>query len=72
MKSFLIVVCHKCGGFLLAKAEQKTRTCPYCGATVFLEKAKKMASANNANEASMILRRLKRDALLKQKSAKLR
>jgi ribosomal protein S27AE len=71
MKSFLIVVCHKCGGFLLAKAGQKTRTCPYCGASVFLEKAKKMASANNANEASIILRRLKRDAVLKQKGAKL-
>ncbi|MDH7476943.1 MAG: DUF1922 domain-containing protein [Candidatus Bathyarchaeota archaeon] len=71
MKSFLIVVCHMCGGFLLAKAEQKTRTCPYCGATISLEKAKKMASASNANEASMILRKLKRDTVLKHKSAKL-
>jgi hypothetical protein len=60
-----------CGGFLLAKAEQKTRTCPYCGATISLEKAKKMASASNANEASMILRKLKRDTVLKHKSAKL-
>ncbi|MGQ9506709.1 MAG: DUF1922 domain-containing protein [Candidatus Bathycorpusculaceae bacterium] len=71
MKSFLIVVCHKCGGFLLAKAEQKTRTCPYCGTTVYLEKAKKVASASDANEASTILRRLKRDTALKQKNAKL-
>ncbi|MEM3696401.1 MAG: DUF1922 domain-containing protein [Candidatus Bathyarchaeia archaeon] len=71
MKSFLIVVCHKCGGFLLAKAEQKTRTCPYCDATIFLEKAKKVASASDADEASTILRKLKRDAMLKQKSAKL-
>ncbi|MDI6690551.1 MAG: DUF1922 domain-containing protein [Candidatus Bathyarchaeota archaeon] len=71
MKSFLIVVCHKCGGFLLAKAGQKIRTCPYCGVTVFLEKAKKVASASDANEASIILRKLKKDAVLKQKSAKL-
>jgi DNA-directed RNA polymerase subunit M/transcription elongation factor TFIIS len=57
-----IVVCHKCGGLLLAKAEQKTRTCPYCGATIALGKARRLASAQNANEASTILRRLKSDA----------
>ena len=54
-----IVVCPKCGGLLLAQAEQKTRTCPYCGSNVALQKAKKVASAKSANEASMILRKLK-------------
>jgi DNA-directed RNA polymerase subunit RPC12/RpoP len=67
MKSFLVLVCHKCGGFLLAEARQKTRTCSYCGSKVFLEKAKKVASANNVYEASKIMRKLKRDAALKQK-----
>jgi len=67
---FLIVVCSRCGGFLLAKAEQKARTCPYCGSKVALDKAKKVASAQNANEASVILRKLKRDAAVKTKSAK--
>jgi DNA-directed RNA polymerase subunit RPC12/RpoP len=67
MNAFLVVVCPKCGGFLLAKAEQKTRTCPYCGSKVFLEKAKKAASANTLQEASMILRKLKRDkAIIKE------
>jgi DNA-directed RNA polymerase subunit RPC12/RpoP len=66
MKSFLVVVCHKCGGFLLAKAGQKTRSCPYCGSKVFLEKAKKVASANTLQEASMILRKLKRDKAIKK------
>ncbi|MEM3760423.1 MAG: DUF1922 domain-containing protein [Candidatus Bathyarchaeia archaeon] len=71
MKSFLVVVCHKCGGFLLAEAGQKTRTCPYCGSKVFLEKAKKVASASSAHEASMIMRKLKSDAVLKRKNLKL-
>jgi DNA-directed RNA polymerase subunit RPC12/RpoP len=63
---FLIVVCGKCGGFLLAKAEQRTRTCPYCGFKVLVEKAKKVASAKNAYEASEILRKLKSDASAKR------
>ena len=64
--SFLIVMCGRCGGFLLAKAEQKTRTCPYCGFKVLVEKAKKVASAKNAYEASEILRKLKSDASAKR------
>ncbi|MEM2117911.1 MAG: DUF1922 domain-containing protein, partial [Candidatus Bathyarchaeia archaeon] len=59
MESFLIVVCGRCGGFLLAKAGQKTRTCPYCGSKVELKKAKRVASAKNAYEASAILRKIK-------------
>ncbi len=57
-----VVVCARCGGLLLAKAEQKTRTCPYCGSTVVLEKAKKIASAKTALEASTLLQRLKQEA----------
>jgi DNA-directed RNA polymerase subunit RPC12/RpoP len=66
--SFLIVVCGKCGGFLLAKAEQRTRTCPYCGFKVLVDKAKKVASAKNAYEASEILRKVKSDAIQRKKS----
>lgn len=69
MASILIVVCSKCGGFLLAKAEQKTRTCPYCGSKVDVEKAKKLASVESAYQASEILRKLKRDAVLKKGNA---
>ena len=67
MTSTLIVVCSKCGGLLLAKAEQKTRSCPYCGFTVTIEKAKKLAQAKNAYEASTLLRKLKADSGLTQK-----
>jgi DNA-directed RNA polymerase subunit RPC12/RpoP len=62
MASTIIVVCGRCGGLLMAKAGQKTRTCPYCGSRVDVDKAKKVASAKSANEASIILRRLKSDA----------
>ncbi|MEM3578067.1 MAG: DUF1922 domain-containing protein [Candidatus Bathyarchaeia archaeon] len=57
--SFLVVVCGKCGGLLLARVEQKTRTCPYCGFKLDLRRAKKVASAKNAFEASALLRSLK-------------
>jgi len=63
----LIVMCSRCGGLLLAKAEQKTRSCPHCGFTLVLEKAKKLASAKTASEASVILRRLKSEAAAKGK-----
>jgi RNA polymerase subunit RPABC4/transcription elongation factor Spt4 len=59
MTPTLIVVCGKCGGFLMAKTDQKTRTCPYCGSTVYVQKAKKLASAHNSFEASEILKKLK-------------
>jgi DNA-directed RNA polymerase subunit RPC12/RpoP len=55
----LIVVCNRCGGLLMAADDQKTRTCPYCGSRVDVRKAKKVASAKNAFEASEILRDLK-------------
>jgi DNA-directed RNA polymerase subunit RPC12/RpoP len=66
--SFIIVVCSKCGGLLAAKAEQKTRTCPYCGFKIVLEKSKHVASANDASDASRILKILKMKAAEKRRS----
>jgi len=54
-----VVVCSKCGGLTLAKADQKTRTCPYCGATIIPERAKKLGSANTSREASTLLQKIK-------------
>jgi uncharacterized Zn finger protein (UPF0148 family) len=62
MASTLIIVCPRCGGLLLAKNGTRTRTCPYCGHTVNVQKARKLASANTANEASAILRKMKNEA----------
>jgi DNA-directed RNA polymerase subunit RPC12/RpoP len=61
-----VVVCHRCGGLLLAKAEHKTRTCPYCDSTIILEKAKKVGSAKTSLEASTLLQRLKTEAAAKR------
>jgi DNA-directed RNA polymerase subunit RPC12/RpoP len=55
----LIVSCSHCGGLFLAGEDQKTRTCPYCGWRVELKRAKKLSSAENAFEASKILKKLK-------------
>ena len=57
----VIVKCTKCGGFMLAAKEQKTKICPYCGTSVNLLRAQKVASANTAMEASEILKNLKKE-----------
>jgi hypothetical protein len=44
---------------MLTTKGQKTKVCPYCGAQVDLLRAKKVASASNAFEASEMLRKLK-------------
>jgi DNA-directed RNA polymerase subunit RPC12/RpoP len=62
MASTLIIVCPRCAGLLLAKTETKTRTCPYCGHSIVVQKARKLASANTASEASAILRKMKSEA----------
>jgi hypothetical protein len=59
MPPTFIVECKNCSGLLLAAVNQKTRTCPYCGARVDLQRAKRLARAQNAFEASEILRKIK-------------
>lgn len=57
---YVVTVCYVCGRFLLAKTGQKTRRCPYCETRLILDKAKKVASAKTAQEASHLIRTLKR------------
>jgi len=59
MGATLIVNCTKCGGLTLAAKDQKTKVCPYCGNQINLQKARKIAAANSAIEASEMLRKLK-------------
>ena len=61
MGTTVIVKCTKCGGFMLAAKEQKTKICPYCGTNVNLLRAQKVASANTAMEASEMLKNLKKE-----------
>jgi len=57
---YVVIVCYNCGQFLLAKTDQKTRRCPYCAARLVLGKTKKVARIKNAQEASDLIRALKR------------
>jgi DNA-directed RNA polymerase subunit RPC12/RpoP len=61
MGQTLIIVCSRCGGLFLAADSQKMRTCPYCNTRVDVRKAKQVASAKNAFEASEMLREIKRE-----------
>jgi predicted RNA-binding Zn-ribbon protein involved in translation (DUF1610 family) len=54
-----IINCTKCNGLIMAKNQQKTKTCPYCGKTVTVAAAVKVAQASSAMEASEILKKLK-------------
>lgn len=51
--------CPKCGKYLLAGIMQKSKGCPYCGTKILLYKAQRIAVAQNAFEASEILKHLK-------------
>ncbi len=62
MSPFVIVICTKCRGILAAKEGCKTSKCPYCGFRLLLNRARKVTTAQTAEEASRILRKLKQDA----------
>ena len=57
---YVVIVCYKCGQLLLAKTDQKTRQCSYCETRLILDKTKKVASAKTAQEASILIRAMKR------------
>jgi uncharacterized Zn finger protein (UPF0148 family) len=59
MGTTLIIECNQCGKPLLAANNQKTRTCPYCNTRINITKAKKIATAKTAFEASKKLREIK-------------
>ena len=68
MTTTVIVKCPKCGGYMLSVQKQKTKICPYCGAHVNLQRAQKVASADNPFEASEMLRRLKAERGFRSKT----
>jgi len=55
----IVFECSQCRGLLLAQKAQKTRCCPYCGAKINLTRAKRLATAESAFEASEMLRKFK-------------
>jgi phage FluMu protein Com len=63
----LIIKCTQCGGLTLSAKGQKTKICPYCGTNINLLKIQKVAAANTAIEASIILRKLKSEQKINHK-----
>ncbi|MEM0216219.1 MAG: DUF1922 domain-containing protein [Candidatus Bathyarchaeia archaeon] len=59
---YIIVTCDACNGYSIAKSCQKTKTCPYCGSKIILQNARKVASADSAEKATEILKKLKEKA----------
>lgn len=57
----MVIQCERCGNLSLAKADQRTRTCPYCGNRPNIQKVKVIASAPTARMGTEILKTLKRD-----------
>jgi len=51
--------CPNCGKYLLAGITQKSKGCLYCSTKISLYKAQRIAVAQNAFEASEILKHLK-------------
>lgn len=58
---YRIIMCYSCGRLLLAIKDQKSRRCPHCGARINTERARFIASAPTAREASELLRKLKHE-----------
>jgi ribosomal protein L37AE/L43A len=54
-----VVICYNCGQLLLVRKGQKTRQCPHCETRVNTGRAKAVASATSAREASELIRALK-------------
>jgi len=54
-----IMKCPNCNGLFLAGTLQKTKTCPYCGKGLNLQKTLCVAQAASPVEASEILKQLK-------------
>jgi LSD1 subclass zinc finger protein len=57
--AYVVFVCSGCGRFLVAKAGQRNKRCNYCESLVDLWRAKRVASAGSAREASALVREFK-------------
>jgi acetyl-CoA carboxylase beta subunit len=51
--------CPNCNGLVLAGTHQKSKICPYCGKNINIQKSQRLGQAQNAMEASEMLKQLK-------------
>ncbi len=56
---YIVILCHNCGRLLLARKNQRTRHCPHCETRISTERARVVAAATSAREASELIRALK-------------
>ncbi len=56
---YIVVNCPHCGSLMVARAENRTRSCPRCNHRADLRGLRIVARAETAREASAILRALK-------------
>jgi hypothetical protein len=59
MSTYLVVRCPRCAGLMLAKASQKTRTCPNCGHRSKLTGLKIHGRTDSSIEAVALIQALK-------------
>lgn len=59
MSTYLVVKCPRCTGLMLAKASQKTRTCPHCGRRARLLRLKVLGRTVSSIEAVALIQALK-------------
>ena len=72
-KKVVIAKCVRCGRFLLAKTQVKTKTCPYCNIRFSLDTATVVGHADSSDEAKVMLSELKtREAERRKRSVKQR
>ncbi|MEM2123047.1 MAG: DUF1922 domain-containing protein [Candidatus Bathyarchaeia archaeon] len=56
---FIILACDKCGQTLLARGENRTRRCPYCGNLIKITRLNIVASTEDAETARELLKSYK-------------
>lgn len=56
---YVVVNCPRCGGLMLAKTIQKTRSCPHCGNRAELRSLRVLGRADSPKEAVSLIQALK-------------
>jgi DNA-directed RNA polymerase subunit RPC12/RpoP len=56
---YVVVRCPRCGGLLLGKTVNRTRSCPHCGHRMPLRGLRVLGRTDSAREAVAIIQALK-------------
>ena len=56
---YVVVRCPRCGGLMLAKTVQRTRSCPHCGHRAELRRLRVLGRTGSPREAVALIQALK-------------